>query len=198
MIRVCPNPQSWGRVYTALKAASIDADQRSVEPPRLLILNGWVFSSDQEKAERWLETVAWAAERGLSHIIATVPEDDWYEVRAFSPPGWLEGYFAHPLPQSRPSEADLVLQLSRLLADWREIAGEPIWSSTKPLKFTGRKRRRLVVLADARVRPPWGSWNSFEQGGDRASFAALRRSVNDHITPHAVDSIDFVLTTNGV
>lgn len=77
MIRICPNPVAWDKVYRRLIA---HARERGVlgEPPRPLILAGWVHSNDAQKMERWRETVDWAEANGSAEIIEQV--DDYYTV----------------------------------------------------------------------------------------------------------------------
>ena len=43
------------------------------EPPKFLILAGWHYSSDSDKATRWREIKAWAHQNNLNHLM---PEDD--------------------------------------------------------------------------------------------------------------------------
>lgn len=198
MIRICPNPTQWHRVYQRVMAAWSDCGSKPPEPPVPLILGGWAFSSDRDKEQRWGALVAWANERGLAHLIPLIPEDDWYCVRTYStPPEWHYSGTVHP-KQVRPSNVDLTRYFAQLKSDWIELAGPVVGLHTRPLEFTGRRRRRLLVLADARGAPPWGDWNTFRPSANRESFTAFRRAVNARISPHCVDSIDFRLSTGGV
>lgn len=81
---VCPKPQPWLAVYDSLEAAWEAAGSNGVPPPIPLILNGWMFSNDFDKNARWLDTIRWAAEHNLSHLIPELKADDKYEVREFS------------------------------------------------------------------------------------------------------------------
>ncbi len=54
----CPNPSEWAGVHQELLAVhDSSVRDQSDEPPRPLVLNGWVFSSAREKHDRWLQTV---------------------------------------------------------------------------------------------------------------------------------------------
>ena len=45
-------------------------------PPTPLILNGWAFSTDENKKNRWEETIKWAHINNLEDIILNVDEKD--------------------------------------------------------------------------------------------------------------------------
>jgi hypothetical protein len=47
-------------------------------PPKPLILAGWAYSSNEEKAERWEETIVWATSNGCTEIINQVRDEDFY------------------------------------------------------------------------------------------------------------------------
>ena len=96
-------------------------------------------------------------------------------------------------PKTRPNEEDLEKWLADLALNWSDIVGHELGRSTKPLKFTGEKARRLLVSANAATRPPWGNWNSRSQIEDeRWSFTRFRSAINNAISPHEVDHIDFL------
>ena len=71
----CPKPMEWDRVYKAL--LSIWRNSGGVEPPRPLILNGWVFSSAAQKHDRWAETVSWATCHGCREIVESIDKSDY-------------------------------------------------------------------------------------------------------------------------
>ena len=76
---ICPMPDTWVAVHSRLLKAWERADDATIpEPPRPLILNGWSFSSDMQKRERWVETVRWASEHGVSHLIPQIEERNAY------------------------------------------------------------------------------------------------------------------------
>lgn len=81
---VCPKPQSWLTVYDSLKAAWESAGCNDPSPPVPLILNGWIFSNDFDKNARWLDTIKWAVDHNVAHLIPELKADDKYEVREFS------------------------------------------------------------------------------------------------------------------
>ncbi len=56
MTKICPNPIPWNAVYQQLIHVG-EARPDLPKPPVPLILNGWVFSNDGEKMERWQETL---------------------------------------------------------------------------------------------------------------------------------------------
>ncbi len=75
-MNICPHPNRWHEIYKALQAACTER-RISNEPPVPLILNGWIMSSDEEKAERWIATEQWARNYGLAKLLE-VPPEDWY------------------------------------------------------------------------------------------------------------------------
>lgn len=77
---VCPQPQKWNEIHQSLKTAWEQAGSQSDVPPIPLILNGWVFSSDFEKKQRWQNTIAWAQQHDCSGLIPELTEDERYFV----------------------------------------------------------------------------------------------------------------------
>ena len=96
----------------------------------------------------------------------------------------------HSEPKERPSDEKVDLALRKLKAFWLQVAGTELAKNTEPMRFSGKKQRRLVVKANPDYQPPWGGWDSL-WGGDRRSFAHLRQTVNYLIAPLEVDHIDF-------
>lgn len=82
MIRICPMPDPWNRVYQGLLAAWKSHGEQPPGPPVPLILGGWAFSSDREKERQWAHTISWAKERKLEHLIPAIPDDEWYYGKA--------------------------------------------------------------------------------------------------------------------
>lgn len=75
---ICPMPHVWNQIYQRLQARYA-ADQRGLAPPpKPLILAGWNFTSDSDKAERWMATVTWADKYGLPSEDTVVPLDQQY------------------------------------------------------------------------------------------------------------------------
>ncbi|MBU1370821.1 MAG: hypothetical protein KJ578_04605 [Bacteroidetes bacterium] len=76
---ISPNPKSWHKIHGLLTQFWEEKLNKTVpKPPVPLILNGWVFSSDFEKKNRWLETLKWAEENNCSHLIPQLSEEDKY------------------------------------------------------------------------------------------------------------------------
>jgi hypothetical protein len=61
----CPMPTAWDRIYTRLMALWKTDSKVMPEPPRLLILAGWNFSTPEDRRERWRETLVWARDYGV-------------------------------------------------------------------------------------------------------------------------------------
>lgn len=73
MVNICPNPGRWREIYERLLPV---CRQRNLPlPPRPLILNGWVYTNDVQKAEIWAATVKWAASHGVSDLVVLDPSD---------------------------------------------------------------------------------------------------------------------------
>ena len=121
-----------------------------------------------------------------------VSELSTYEVGPMGGPMYLEWDSS---PKTTPSAEEAESSIHLLTTNWKEIAGLDLASHTKPLRFTGKKRRRLLVLADPKYVPPWGSWNTLKPGEEHRSFTRLRKRVNETISPIKVDHIDFVLSS---
>jgi hypothetical protein len=71
---ICANPPEWAKLHAAAMNAAADGDPF----PKPLILAGWAFSSDEEKRQRWSDSVAWLQERGLELLIVSEVEGGWY------------------------------------------------------------------------------------------------------------------------
>lgn len=194
----CPQPPKWDEVYRHL----LDAHEALVRearetgnappppPPTPLILGGWVFTSSEDKHCQWERTVEWARRHGESNVVEGLDDEDfavWHvPASAWVPPG-----FGQPPeePKPRPSDDAVDGALRSLRERWDSIAGPELAAVTYPYKFTGRKRRRLVVLANPNATPPWGSWGSARDAP--STFTAFRRAVNRAIAPLHVDHIAF-------
>ena len=200
MIFVCPLPSLWNEVYQRLHSAWLKGGSKGPAPPVPLILSGWAYSNDLDKKKRWESTVRWARERGFEDIIPEIEEGQshmvselsTYEIGPMGGPMYLEWDSS---PKTTPSMEETKLALHLLTTNWKEIAGLELASHTKPLRFTGKKRRRLLVLADPEYVPPWGSWNTLKTGEEHRSFTRLRNRVNEIIYPMKVDHIDFVFSS---
>jgi hypothetical protein len=196
MIRVCPNPIPWNEVYQRLSNVSHTRPDLP-KPPIPLILNGWVYSNDAEKMQRWADTVIWARNAHCDEIVQSVSEDDFYfteeltsyEVGPLGGPIYRSWDFSS---KSRPEHDTITLALERLADEWSCVA-DGFSSYTKPLGFTGAKARRLVVGVSSDDAPPWGAWDSLSDiESKRRIFTAFRQAVNQVIKPLEVDHIDFI------
>ena len=65
-------------------------------------------------------------------------------------------------PRLKPSREEVLNALAVLRRDWAVIVGADIGAVTYPLVFTGKKRRRLVILALESHQPPWATWWSLK------------------------------------
>lgn len=76
---ICPYPMRWNQIYKDLGEAYESSTGKKLPltsldvwwvggPPTPLILGGWVFSNDDDKRERWKETLLWAEKHNLLHL----------------------------------------------------------------------------------------------------------------------------------
>lgn len=195
---VCPKPAVWAAAHQRLKEYARKRRCSPPSPPKPLILAGWHFTNDIDKRRRWDETVTWATDNGCRELIIDLSDLDFYFVA--SPSTAAVGPLGGPLyrrwnfeAQPRPATADLNRWIELLRTNWCQIAGEELAQLTRPVAFAGKKARRLVVQADSRERPPWGTWSQRRTDeASKASFRRLRAAVNSSIAPHEVDHIDFL------
>lgn len=189
---VCPMPRAWARIHTKLKKHWQDNGCAGSEPPKPLILNGWMFSNDIDKQECWKSTVQWAEERDLSEKCTVTAKESYY-VRELSAYRYMEDWYYGPHDPAPSADRELIAdKLADLKNNWSSIAGQELASHTNPLRFTGKKRRRLVVSKDeSDFSPPWGSWWTINFI-DKEAFSSFRQAVNKAIEPHYIDHIDFI------
>jgi hypothetical protein len=197
-MRVCPQPLAWHEAFERLTQYAEVHPCKPPRPPTPLILGGWVYSNDVEKMERWEQTCEWARTNSCAHLISDMPADAFYYVDepwagAIGP---LGGPMVRPWDfeaKSRPPEEELRRLLALLSERWAEIVGAQLAATTRPLRFSGAKARRLLVEANGAATPPWGGWSfrSYEER-ERQAFRDFRTAVNSAIAPHQVDHIDFV------
>ena len=197
MKRICPNPERWaeafGRLIEHAKA------NRWTSPPRALVLGGWVGSNDVQKMKRWAETIAWAQHHGCADLVSDIPDSDFYF--ADDPTSYAVGPMGGPLNRnwdfevkSHPPAEQLAEHMDTLLSRWAEIVGQDLSGVTRPIAFTGERARRLLVLADGAVIPPWGGWSCLSpREPERRTFTCFRAAINRAIAPHEVDHIDFTV-----
>jgi hypothetical protein len=199
MMRICPNPMPWHETFERLISYAQSHPCTPPSPPKPLILGGWAYSNDIEKRQRWEETVAWTAENGCPELVSGIPDHDFYFVE--EPTSYTVGPYGGPMyrawdleTKTRPSSEQIALCMDTLRSRWSEIVGEELASITRPLAFTGEKARRLLLIADDAVSPPWGGWSHLSAGESaRRTFTRFRAGINKAIAPHEVDHIDFVI-----
>lgn len=75
---ICPQPIPWNDIHRDLTAFHRESCPDAPTPPVPLILAGWAYSSDEEKAARWQATLDWADEHGAPHLIPDLPESERY------------------------------------------------------------------------------------------------------------------------
>jgi hypothetical protein len=202
-ITVCPKPPAWARVFEQLVQFAQTRNCVPATPPSPLILSGWWYSSDLDKMERWSQTVDWS-KRNQCHHIVNVTDDDYYKVlEADEDPARGPSYLPFCFERkTRPRDSALLQYIAKLSSEWTQIVGEELGHMTKPLHFTGKKGRRLVISADATKIPPWGTWyertsswykiyRTDQDEHERRTFTKFRRAINNAIAPHAVDIIYF-------
>jgi len=78
MVNICPNPRRWHEIHERLLVVCAERNIAQL-PPKPLILNGWAYTNDLEKSDRWAETVNWAKKHGLADMVS-VDQPDWYAV----------------------------------------------------------------------------------------------------------------------
>lgn len=197
--RICPNPSRWDDVFKKLVKYAETYPCTPSQPPTPLILGGWVSSSDNEKMRRWSETVDWASANGCHSIVEEISDQDFYKTKnpTSDSIGPMGGQCYRPWdfePKVRPPEEELEQHLAYLTAQWSDIAGSHLSTVTRPMAFTGKKARRLLVQAKGESSPPWGGWSDRStEEAKRRTFTRFRSAVNEAIASHEVDHIEFVI-----
>ena len=202
MKRICPNPIPWNHAFERLTKHAKGYPCIPASPPTPLILAGWAYSNDDEKMRRWQETIAWADANGCPEVVTDIPDADFYFV---DNPSKYIGPLGRPMhrpwdfeAKDRPSSEDLDHCLKALKSGWSEIVGEELGRATRPLAFTGKKARRLLLHADANVRPMWGGWCYLSHlESERRTFTRFRAAINKAIAPHEIDHLDFTTDWKG-
>ena len=197
MIRVCPNPAVWNEIHQRLSEFWEKNKLPGPPPPTPLILNGWSYSNDIEKHERWTETLMWATKNGCERLLGSLSESDYHQVNEMSSydigPGGGPLYLAwNSEPRKKPDQEFLSKAIRGLQEQWSTVVGIELSNITYPVSFTGEKGRRLLVFADPSTKPSWGEWNKLDENKNRRAFSRFRKAVNEAIHPHEVDHIDFI------
>jgi hypothetical protein len=196
VIYVCPEPLEWLRIYKGLVNFSLINECNPPNPPKPLILNGWVYSNDISKHNEWNRTKLWAARNRCFHLTDSA-QRDFYSVERMSTHAIGPLYSPLYLPWSfekkaSPCRDQLMGWLTLLRENWNSVAGLTISSYCQPVKFSGAKGRNLICSYLADSSPPWGGWGRLSSDEmKRRTFTILRKSVNDFIAPHVVDHIKF-------
>ena len=152
MKRICPEPVVWYQIYKRLS----NHTRQHNAPPFPFVLAGWLSSNDHEKQLRWDETLRWATENDCLEIVKDIADSDFYFVEQLSkwPLGEGTSYLPYNFePKLRPSSDDLDRTLIKLKINWSAIIEQDLASRTTPLKFTGKKARRLLVGGDPSYSP---------------------------------------------
>jgi hypothetical protein len=196
VIYVCPEPLAWLRIYKGLVNFSLINECNPPNPPKPLILNGWVYSNDISKHNQWNRTKLWAARNRCIHLIES-SQKDFYTVETMSTHAIGPLYNPMYLPWSferkvSPCREQLIGWLNRLRENWNSVAGSAISESCQPIKFSGKKGRNLICTYTTGSTPPWGEWHRLSNNEmKRLTFTIFRKSVNDMSQPHMVDHITF-------
>jgi hypothetical protein len=145
--------------------------------------------------------IEWANKHGFAEkLISDLPDTLCFDVAermaGVSDQGngwWPEYGEQHHDPRRKPSGDEVRETLAALKQKWAMVVGAKLASSTRPIRFTGQKSRRLLVEANPAEIPVWGSWDS--RSTHPAAFTEFRKRINSAIAPMEVDDISFV--TNG-
>jgi len=189
MHTICPLPQVWCDIHSKLIKIWEQDKLAMPEPPRPLILNGWMFSSDTDKKNRWDETKEWIIKYANPDLIGNLTDADYYKVAKFS--SYIPYKFYDLEVKTRPSEEEIDNAIKLLKNQWKNIVGMGLGENSEPFKFTGKKQRKLLVKVNVSYVPPWGSWTHIDSTKQEV-FRAFRRAINSAITPIHVDHIDFM------
>jgi len=196
-------PLVWAHTHQTLLRSWRGNGELGDSPPMPLILSGWNYTNDVEKAARWLQFVAWATARGLEQLLPTPETDSFYLVEHptdynIGPGGgpcFLEWDFT---AKARPDDIVLRKALSTLQSNWPAIVGESLALVCSPVRFSGLKARALICTGEPGAEVPWGTWEALSHGHGRRSFTVFRARVNEAIRPLHVDHIHFELSSPSV
>lgn len=196
-MKICPIASEWAKVHSDLIEYSRAKVCLPPEPPKPLILAGWSYSDDIDKKNRWQETVDWAVGNGCSELALAVPDELFY--RTSNPTSYTVGPMGGPMylpwnfeARSRPSTELLESSMASLKADWPLIFEGKFSVHLEPVRFTGKKFRRLVINIIDEAVAPWGDWYRLPYSdAERRKFTMLRKAINLSIFPHEVDHVDF-------
>lgn len=158
----CASQRKWGRPF-------VDGGTGRI-PWMEMLQRIEKFKEEEERARAWSEI-----------------NEDW-----ISGPRCSDPTFWNYEPKACPADAVVAEKLVALCTRWPDIVGENLAAITRPLKFTGDKKRCLVVWADGRAEPPWGDWSSLSSfRPKRRAFTDFRAAINKAIAPMEVDHVQF-------
>lgn len=189
MIFISPQQNKWHEVYQRLKSHWEKEIRTGNPPPIALILNGWAYSNDADKKERWEMTLQWAEERNCNDLIPELKEEEKYYVSELSS---YRPYEFYSLDEKyKPTQEEVIKALDTLKEKWNSVLDNDFFQNTRPVSFSGNKSRSLMVFYKSGYLPPWGSWTNHLANGRPSNFTLLRSNVNKFISPLGVDHIDF-------
>lgn len=191
-IFISAQPNKWHEIHQKLiKFWEVELGKKTIPPPPALVLSGWTMSNDIDKEQQWKKTIDWAESSKCQDLIQLTEDDKYYvedlsSWRPFEHSNWDETV------KSRPSTEEIQSYFECIQNKWATILNDEFSQNTIPVGFTGKKLRRLLVKYNEGYIPPWGSWSNHLANGAPSKFTELRKKVNELITPHMVDHIDFL------
>jgi hypothetical protein len=194
-----PKPEIWAAVHQSLEQCREEQIIKGSKVPIPLILGGASFSTANMIRSRWKETLAWAKnnqcmDRLLMHYVMPPYGQGMAEEIAGSCSKFRGDGLINPCwntqQRLKPNDLEVRDSLILLKSQWEIIAGVPLAALTKPIEFTGRKSRRLLVSVVKDGLPEWGTWVSVRS--NPRAFSDFRRRINDAIYPMEIDHVDFV------
>ena len=191
MIFISPQPNKWYEIFQILKAyAEKDLGANNL-PPMALVLSGWTMTNDFDKQQRWAETVKWAETNSCLQLIPVLREEDKYYVNELDTFRPYEFYTFDK--KYKPTKTEIATAMQNLEKNWETLFETNFGKNTKPVSFSGRKSRCLLVKYKTDYAPPWGSWTNHLANGRPSKFTELRSKVNEIIKPVMVDHIIFIV-----
>lgn len=190
---ISAQPNRWHEIYQSLiKFWESELGKKTIPPPPALVLSGWTMSNDFDKKNQWKKTVDWAESNGCMNMIQLNEGDRYFTEemsswRPFEYSNWDETV------KTRPTTDEIQIHFETIKMNWATVLSHEFSSNTFPVGFSGKKLRRLVVRYRKGYLPPWGSWTNHLANGVPSKFTELRKRVNELISPHVVDHIDFIL-----
>ncbi len=159
-----------------------------INPQELISISGWKPFFALLRALYVHHDFRPVVKKAWDHAFDDCPEF-WNEAFLTAPSEYVLGdhhRFANYFESAPfPDLGKLGKTLEKLTDNWEFLFQGRVARFTSPLKFTGRKKRRLLVEIDGDFSMQWiGTMRS-------AEFREFRMRVNDFIYPHRVDHIDF-------